>query len=351
MRSGGSVLRLNPARLTTLLLLLAPTLCFAQGVPSNRQTSAEILVQVAFQDDHSASDQIRVELRNDTDVPVAETFTNSNGRASFHVASAGQYRVLASGISIQGTASENVRIDEMDKSRSVILHVTSKSDSASASAPAPATTRPDNRQVTSAAELRVPSEAKKAFGKGMDAWQRNDYPKAAELFEKAVAIYPQYDTAFNNLGVMYYEMNQTAKARAAFEQSVSLNDRNADADRNLARILLHDGNSVRAEALLKKSLIVEPLNPVTLTLMCVAEVQSGDDKGALLTARKVHQLPHEGYAVVHYVAGQAFEREGQPQSAYAEYETYLHESPNGPEASQVKNALNRLTATSRPAPQ
>ncbi len=74
---------------------------------------------------------------------------------------------------------------------------------------------------------------------------------------------------------MYYQMRQTEKARAAFEKSVALNDRNADADRNLARILIHDGNFPRAEELLKKSLVVEPLNPVTLTLMCVAEVQTG----------------------------------------------------------------------------
>ena len=126
---------------------------------------------------------------------------------------------------------------------------------------------------------------------------------------------------------------------------MALNDSNADADRNLARILIHDGNFSRAEELLKKSLVVEPLNPVTLTLMCVAEIQTGDDDGALATARKVHQLPHEGYSVVHYVAGQALEHKGQPQDAYTEYETYLRESPNGAEAGQVRNALTG----SRPA--
>ena len=113
---------------------------------------------------------------------------------------------------------------------------------------------------------------------------------------------------------MYYQMNQIEKARAAFERSVALNDRNADADRNLARIVIRDGNYSRAEELLKKSLVVEPLNPVSLTLMCVSEIKTGDLDGALATAHKVHQLPHEGYSVVHYVAGQALERKGQPQT-------------------------------------
>jgi tetratricopeptide (TPR) repeat protein len=329
-----------------VLLLLIPALCFAQSSSMTRVTSADILVQVMYPDDRSAGDQILVELLNDTEIMVGVTFTNSEGKASFHVTAPGQYTVRVSGTPIQGKTSERLRIEDMDKSRSVFVHVRPRSSevgsTASKSGPPP---------VTSAAELRIPSDAKKAFHKGMDAWEHNNLPKAAEQFEKAVSLYPDYDTAFNNLGVMYYQMGQTEKARAAFERSVALNDKNADADRNLARILIHDGNFSRAEDLLKKSLVVEPLNPVSLTLLCVAEIQTGNDDGALMNAHKVHQLPHEGYSVVHYVAGQALEHKGQLQDAAVEYATYLRESPNGAEASQVRNALTRLTTTSQLTPQ
>jgi tetratricopeptide (TPR) repeat protein len=309
-------------------------------------TSVDILVRVTFHDDRAAGEQIRVELITDTGIPVGQTFTNQEGKVSFHVGIAGGYELRASGTPIEGTSVERFRVEDMDKSKTVYIQVKPRSDASSSTA-----VKSNAPPITSAAELRIPVDAKKAFHKGMDAWEHNEYPKAAEQFEKAVSIYPQYDTAYNNLGVMYYQMNQTDKARAAFEKSVALNDKNADADRNLARILIHDGNLARAEELLKNSLVVEPLNPVTLTLLCVADIQTGDYDGALATARKTHQLPHEGYALVHYVAGQALEHEGQPQNAYAEYETYLHESPNGPEASQVRTALARLTATSRPGPQ
>ncbi|HEY4962018.1 MAG TPA: tetratricopeptide repeat protein [Terriglobales bacterium] len=308
----------------------------------NRQTSCEVSVRVTMEDDRAAGDQIRVELRNESETPVGETFTDSDGRASFHISASGVYRVIASGTPIKGSTSESVRVDDMDKSKTVYLHVKPRTDVTAD------TTKSNTSAVTSAAELRVPSDAKKAFHKGMEAWEHNDFPKAAEQFEKAVSIYPAYDTAFNNLGVMYYQMNQTEKARAAFERSVALNDRNADADRNLARILVRDGNYSRAEELLKKSLVVEPLNPVTLTMMCVTEIETGDDDGALMTARRVHQLPHEGYSVVHFVAGQAYEHKGQPDGAYTEYQTYLRESPNGAEAGQVRTALTKLTASSRP---
>jgi Tfp pilus assembly protein PilF len=340
------VFRTISLRVVQLLLVATPTVMMAQHAGPSQQTSAEIQVRVTFQNGRSAGEQIRVELRNDSNVPVGQMFTDSEGRAEFHVTAAGNYTVEVSGTPIEGSTSETVHVEEWSKGEMVSLRVKPKGDGASSGV-----TKSNAPSVTSAAELRIPADAKKAFHKGMEAWEHNDFPKAAEQFEKAVSIYPQYDTAFNNLGVMYYQMNQTERARAAFERSVALNDRNADADRNLARILIHDGNFSRAEDLLKKSLMVEPLNPITLTLMCVAEIETGDDEGALATSRRVHQLPHEGYSVVHYVAGQVLERKGQPQGAYNEYETYLSESPNGAEASQVRNALARLTASNQPSPQ
>lgn len=319
-------------------VLLCAVVAHAQ-ITSGRVTSVDLLVRVTLPSDQSAGDRIRVELLNDQGTPVGETFTNSEGRASFHVTAAGAYLLKASGIPIEGTVTETVRIEDMDRSRTVFLRAKPKVDSTTVSSSAG-----KQPTVTSAAELRIPSDAQKAFHKGMDAWERKDFDKAAQHFQKATELYPAYDTAYNNLGVMYYQTNQMEKAREAFEKSVALNDKNADADRNLARILIHDGNYARANQLLKRSLVVEPLNPVTLTLLCVSDIESGDLDGALAAARKAHQLPHEGYPVVHYVAGRVLEQQGKPQEAFAEYQTYLQESPNGAEASQVRSALARLNA-------
>lgn len=332
-------------RIALSILLLACAGAGAQFNSNNRITSVNLQVRVTFQDDRAAGDQIRVQLISETGTPAGEAFTNAEGRASFHITSPGMFELRVSGSSVQGTATEQVRIEDMDKSRTVYVRVKPKTDATATTA------KPNTRPVTSATDLRAPNDARKAFRKGMEAWEQNDFPKAAEQFEKAVSLFPEYDSAYNNLGVMYFRMNQPDKARAAFERSVALNDKNADADRNLSRILIHEGNFSRATDLLKKSLMVEPLNPVTLTLLCVADIQSGNDDGALATARRAHQLPHEGYSLVHYVAGQALEHKGQPQQAYAEYETYLHESPTGAEAPQVRSALARLTATSQPHPQ
>ena len=128
---------------------------------------------------------------------------------------------------------------------------------------------------------------------------------------------------------------------------MQLNDKNADADRNYSRLLISDKQYAAAKDLLQKALMVEPQDPSSLTLLAVAQFKTGDYDGALESAMKVHKISHEGYAVAHYVAGRAFENKHEFENATTEYQMYLRESPNGPEASQVRASLARVTASAK----
>ena len=176
----------------------------------------------------------------------------------------------------------------------------------------------------------------------MDAWQKNDASKAAEFYEKAIVAYPQYDAAYNNLGVALIKLNQLDRASDALEHAVQLNDKNADAERNFARLLVRKGQYAKAKDLLKKSLIVEPSSASGLTLMALVELQAGEYDAAVQDAQKVHHLTHENYAVCHYIAGTALEHKQKLSDARTEYQIYLRELPNGPEAGEVRAALARI---------
>jgi tetratricopeptide (TPR) repeat protein len=323
---------------TGSLAFLATTLAAQRD--QERIVNSNIQVRVTYENNRPAGDQIRLDLSNESGIPVAQAFTDTQGSATFTVQGRGSYRVKASGLEIEDKLSDAVVIQLPGASLMVFLQVKQKASATAVRSVEKAGSRP----VASAAELGAPPEARKAFDKGLAAWQNKNYEKAAEDFEKAVALYPNYDTAYNNLGVMYAHLKQPEKSMAAFEHAVRLNDKNADADRNLARICIRQRDYVRAEDLLKKSQAVQPLDAGTLTMLSIAEIENGEFDAALIDARKVHGLPHDGYAVSHFVAGQALERKQQPQDAIAEYVVYLRESPNGPEVVQVKDALDRLSA-------
>ena len=337
--------RLKSTSLALLVPIFVCSIAFAQRSGSaTTPTVTEIQVRVSYDNERPVGQQIMVELINEQSVPVLQTFTDSEGRAVFNIMGGGVYRARASGTDIEQAVSDRMNIEPSDRSAICWLHVQQK-------AGVDASTSSTTAAVTTANELRVPADAKKSFMKGMEALYRHDYPKAAELFEKATVAYPQYDAAYDNLGVTLMQLGQSDKAREAFEHAVKLNDKNADADRNYARLLMTNREYPRALNLLNQSLIVDPQNPSALALVSIVQLETGDIDGALRSALKVHQLQHEGYAVAHYVAGRAYEVKQQFQNATSEYETYLRESPDGPEGKQVRNALARVTAMAGTTPQ
>ncbi len=333
--------RLRFAFLALLVSISGCSLASAQARPqSTPNTVCRIQVRVAYSNEQPVGQRIRVELLNAQGVQVEQTFTDGEGQAAFQVTGGGTYRAQASGPDIEQAESELVNIQPTDQMSMIWLHVRPKTSAAGV-----VTSKGSNRTTTTANELRVPADAKKLFLKGMEALYRRDYRNAAEQFEKATIVYPQYDAAYDNLGATYMQLGETDKARSAFERAVQLNDKNADAERNYARVLLTDQNYARAIELLNKALAMAPLDPASLTLLAMAELRTGELDAALQNASRVHQLQHQGYAVAHYVAGRAYELKQQYSKATAEYETYLREDPNGPEARQVRSGLVRVTAS------
>ncbi len=328
---------------TLLFLLCLTSIASAQRGSRPQPTGSEIQVRVTYPNERPAPQQLRVDLLNSSGTSVMETFTDDLGQADFRVTGSGNFRVKVSGIGIETVISEPMQIGDSDRFQQVYLQVHPTSDPESNS-------KTDHGAMTSASELKIPSGARKSFEKGLEALQQKDYKKAVDLFQKAAIAYPEYDAAYDNLGVALMNLGQPDKARAAFEQAVRLNDKNADADRNYSRLLINDKEYVAAKELLQKALMVEPQDPSSLTLLAIAQLQTGDYDGALQSALKVHKLSHEGYAVAHYIAGSVFERKHELANATTEYQMYLRESPDGPQANQARAALTRITASANATP-
>jgi len=344
----------RPLRFLPLLVLFSglPLQAQREHVNCPRGIDGTIQVHLKYRDNHPVERNLRVDLTNQSGLTLTQQFTDGSGLVRFHVSSDGSYYAKVTGEGIETSTSEAIVFDYLAMSCQgvQISYVYLKPVESASQSTAQSNAKAPNGGMTSAAELRVPQDARKSFDQGMTAWQKKDYQQAADKFEKAVAAYPQYDTAYNNLGVMYAHLNQSDKALAAFKHSVELNDKNADADRNLARMLIRQKDYPQAEEMLKKALVVQQPDASTLTMLAIAEIEDGKTDDALRDAQRVHALSHDGYAVAHYIAGEVLEEKHQNSQAAAEYNLYLKESPNGPEAAQAKSALERLSAVSSSSP-
>jgi tetratricopeptide (TPR) repeat protein len=329
---------LNLDRRNWLLLLVSCSLATctsAQLGPSPRPVDVVINVFIDRMPNR-APQGISIQLQNGMGSNEAELKTDGNGTAQCHSLT-GTHRLRIFGPDVQ-EYQENFDIELTEVRHIENVVVRSKPGSAVT------TSTGSNSGLIPAARLKVPEKAQAEFKKGSKALEQKDWIGARKFFDSAIAIYPDYDVAYNGLGSAWAGGGNLAEARPAFERAITLNANFAEAERNLARISFAEKKYDEALTLLDKSLATDPLNSWALTSAANAALLTHHYDQAIAYARKAHGVPHQGSAGVHIVAALALEATQQPVEAVREYQLYLDEDPKGRDADRAQKAIARLSA-------
>jgi tetratricopeptide (TPR) repeat protein len=328
-----------PLSKTALSVLALAAACAGQR-PSMAPAPVTLRLFVTVDSDSQKAANVTVELMDAVGFSSAMSskLTDTAGTVTFRTLSGG-HRVRITGPDIEAyegdleiAPNEPVHMERIRVHRVRIAR--------------PAGESPPGNQVP-AIRLHVPAAARKAFDQGTEAMRQQLWEKSRTLFETAIREYPQYDMAYNGLGAVQMQTNDVDAARQSFSKALELNPDFAGANRNLARLLLGERKNREALPLLLRSLTTEPDNVWALTNAANSEFLQQDFSNAVLYARKVHSLPHDGFASAHIVAARALEATQQPAEALAEYRLYLAEAPKGPDAERAQAAVARLGS---PAP-
>lgn len=193
--------------------------------------------------------------------------------------------------------------------------------------------------LVSASDLGIPARARKEVDKANQLLAKQDLEHALEKLNKAVAIYPAYALAYNNMGVIYGRLGETARGREALQKAVSIDDHLATAYLNLGRINLTAEDFDAAEAALKQASALAPAESVSLLLLAFAEILNNHFDEAVANGQKAHALQGHS-AVVHRVVARALEKKGNAAGAIAELEQFLEEEPTGPRADAARKEFD-----------
>jgi len=322
-----------------LLSLITPHMHAQMGGPVGGAglSVGNVHVRVVYANERKAGANLLVRLmQGSSSTPVQTTFTNEQGQADFRGVSLAMYHVSVSGDGIETTDSELFEVDARKATQSEYVTVRQIQG---------ANTNPEGSGLVSASELKVPAKARKEFDKANEKISSQEWSKAMESLNKAIAIYPEYASAYNNLGVVYAHMNDAPHEQEALEKALSLNEHFAPARQNLAKIYLRQKAYSQAETLLDKGLTTDPTNGVYLMLMADVQYMQGHYDAAIATTQKVHALPNAHPATAHYIAAKAYEQENRPKEAMAEFQTFLKEEPTGPRADHVRGDLAKMQAS------
>jgi len=312
---------------------------------ATRGQGAELQVRLAWNNDRPVDDtSVHVQLLNSTNVPVMDTFADRDGNVWFHAVTPGMYHFKFDGPEIEETSTDNFEVGSQERMHTEWVHLSPKKDAQKSSS------GPGGPMV-SASELNAPPKAKAEFDKAMEAFSKGDLKKAEERLRKTIEIYPKFARAWNNLGVVLMRANDQAGAREAWQKAIDADPKFISAYLNLARLELRDKKTSEADADIAKALVSDPNNPEALTLQAREQLLAGQYDKALATARRVHSMGHDHFADVHLIAGEALVHQNKDAEAVQEYEQYLKEDPDSPNAAQVRAAMAQLQAKAGPAKQ
>jgi Tfp pilus assembly protein PilF len=298
--------------------------------PPQLMTQEQLTVRISFEDDRPAPPNVRVELLSISGSTVEIGATDTSGTARFTRLTPAKYKLRITGDGIVTT--ESAEIDMTDSGPSITEFVRVQREPQRIDvAPLPPI------------DVNVPPEARKEFDKASEKLEQKNWADAKTHLERAIAIYPKYALAYNNLALTYLNLNQSEKAVETFRTAAELDEHLPQANLYLGRFYYDNKDYKQAEPFLLRASDGAPKNPQILLALANTQMKNGELDQSLLNAQKVHSLPdYKPFAMAHLIAAQILSDRGKTQDAAEEYRRFLREVPESPMADRVKDALSKL---------
>lgn len=320
-------------RRLVILLLLSLTLPLFRATA--QLWTGDIRVHVTYPDDRAPSAQLKVALIGSGN-QVAETYTNDHGEAQFLNVAIGNYQVSVNGQGIEPTVSETFEVDARRAAQSIFVRVQPASENSSARV------IKGSGATVSATDLGVSKKASQEFDKATKLIAKQQWQKAIDQLNKALALYPSYAEAYNNLGVVYARLGDSVKEQEALQKAIAANDHFTPALVNLARMEMKQHDFTAAEAHLNQATAADPTDARTLALLAQAQLLAYHYQDAIASAGKVHAMSHGSHPLVHYVAARACEKLNRLADAVRELKLFLTEEPSGERAASARQEMTAI---------
>jgi tetratricopeptide (TPR) repeat protein len=172
---------------------------------------------------------------------------------------------------------------------------------------------------------RRPKAAVDQLDKGMEFYQKGyeqNYKKAVELFEKALAADPTYSQAAYYLGLTYNALFDQEKAGEAYKKAIAIDPDYLEARANYAGMLLDTGNVDEAIRQVNAVLQRKPDHAVALTMLAQAYRLKEVYPQSVEAARKAIRLAPSS-AEPHLWLADSLRLGGKYADAKPEYDRYL----------------------------
>jgi len=191
-------------------------------------------------------------------------------------------------------------------------------------------------------DQKVPSAAKKKFEEATRLSAEGNGTESIAALRQAIAIYPDYLMAHNDLGAQLLELGQLDDAAAELRAAIKIDPKAANPQINLGIVLERQNNFAESLATLDKGLSLDPASPAAHLYAGMASVKLNDTARGEKELRAAYDLGGNSYAIALLHLGQLYMKKGEREMAIQALESYLRELPNAANAAQVEQLIGKL---------
>jgi tetratricopeptide (TPR) repeat protein len=191
-------------------------------------------------------------------------------------------------------------------------------------------------------DQKVPSEAKREFDKAtrLDSQGRTD--ESVNALRRALAIYPDYLMALNDLGARLLDLGQLTEAAQHLRAAIKIDPNAFNPQLNLGVVLVRQNEFGQALEILGKALSLEPSAPAAHLYAGMAAAGLNDSGRAEKELNSAYELGGHPYAVALIYLARLYTKKGDREQAIKSLEAYLRDSPNDPNSAEVKKMIAAL---------
>lgn len=196
--------------------------------------------------------------------------------------------------------------------------------------------------VINAELAKIPQTAQDRYTAAMELVKRSDNLGAIEELKKAVAEYPEFTLAHNELGVQYLRLGKLTEADAAFETALKLNADAFPSNMNRGMVLVFMKRYSEAAPLLKKAVALRADSAPAHYFYGQALANLGlfdqAEKELVIALKSGQAEMNEGHRILAII----YNSRGDKKNAITHIEAYLKGNPKAEDAEQLRALVKQL---------
>src|SRR5687767_5004655 len=187
----------------------------------------------------------------------------------------------------------------------------------------------------------VPQKALDFFNKGAELSKKGDYKAAIEQLQLAVAEYPDFMLAINEIGVQYMRLKELEKADEALQSALKIKPDAFAPLMNRGIVLVQMKRYEEAEKVLREVLKMKE-SAVGHYFLGLALANLGRFDEAEKELVSAVKLGGDEMKEAHRYLAIIYNHRGDKKRAAKELETYLRLAPTTPDAEQLRSVLKQI---------